>query len=118
MKKILIANRGEIARRVIHTAHAMGIDTVAVYSEPDAQAVHVREATQAFALGGTTSAETYLRVDRLLEAGRATGADAVVHRAGRAARLGHLGHITLGMVQADARRRRDACAGCRTRWAG
>lgn len=77
MKKILIANRGEIARRVIHTAHAMGIETVAVYSEPDAQALHVREATQAFALGGTTSAESYLRVDRLLEAARATGADAV-----------------------------------------
>ena len=45
MKRILIANRGEIARRVIHTANAMGIDTVAVYSEPDAHALHVREAT-------------------------------------------------------------------------
>ena len=77
MKKILIANRGEIARRVIHTAHAMGIETVAVFSEPDAQALHVLEATQAFALGGTTSAESYLRVDRLLEAARATGADAI-----------------------------------------
>ena len=77
MKKILVANRGEIARRVIHTAHAMGIETVAVYSEPDAQALHVREATQAFALGGATSAESYLRVGRLLEAARATGADAV-----------------------------------------
>ena len=68
MKKIVIANRGEIARRVIHTAHAMGIETVAVYSEPDAKALHVREATQAFALGGATSAESYLRVDRLLAA--------------------------------------------------
>ena len=77
MKKILIANRGEIARRVIHTAHAMGLQTVAVYSEPDANALHVREATQAFALGGTTSAQSYLRVDRLLEAARATGADAI-----------------------------------------
>ncbi|MES2361707.1 MAG: biotin carboxylase N-terminal domain-containing protein [Pseudomonadota bacterium] len=77
MKKILIANRGEIARRVIRTAHAMGIETVAVYSEPDTQALHVREATLAFALGGTTSAESYLRVDRLLEAARATGADAI-----------------------------------------
>ena len=77
MKRILIANRGEIARRVIHTAHAMGIETVAVYSEPDAKALHVREATQAFALGGATSAESYLRVDRLLDAARATGADAV-----------------------------------------
>ena len=55
----------------------MGIETVAVYSEPDAQALHVREATQAFALGGATSAESYLRVGRLLEAARATGADTV-----------------------------------------
>ncbi|MDR3452818.1 MAG: biotin carboxylase N-terminal domain-containing protein [Rhodoferax sp.] len=77
MKRILIANRGEIARRVIRTAHAMGIETVAVYAEPDAQALHVREATLAFALGGTTSAESYLRVERLLEAARATGADAI-----------------------------------------
>ena len=77
MKRILIANRGEIARRIIATAHRMGVETVAVYSEPDAEALHVREATTAFALGGRTSAESYLRVDRLLEAARATGADAV-----------------------------------------
>ena len=49
MKKILIANRGEIARRIIHTAKRMGIETVAVYSDPDANALHVREATQAVA---------------------------------------------------------------------
>jgi 3-methylcrotonyl-CoA carboxylase alpha subunit/geranyl-CoA carboxylase alpha subunit len=77
VKRLLIANRGEIARRVIRSAHAMGIDTVAVFSEPDANALHVREATTAFALGGTRSADSYLRVDRLLEAARATGADAV-----------------------------------------
>ncbi|CAN7509781.1 biotin carboxylase N-terminal domain-containing protein [Acidovorax delafieldii] len=77
MKKILIANRGEIARRVIHTAHRMGIETVAVYSDPDANALHVREATQAVALGGEASADTYLRTDKLLAAARATGADAV-----------------------------------------
>ncbi len=77
MKRLLIANRGEIARRVIRTAHAMGIQTVAVFSVPDANALHVREATTAFALGGTSSADSYLRVDRLLEAARATGADAV-----------------------------------------
>ncbi|TXI24029.1 MAG: biotin/lipoyl-binding protein [Ottowia sp.] len=77
MKRILIANRGEVARRVIATAQRMGIETVAVYAEPDADAPHVREATAAWALGGRTSAESYLRVDRLLEAARATGADAV-----------------------------------------
>ena len=77
MKRILIANRGEIARRVIQTAHRMGIETVAVYSDPDADALHVREATQAVALGGAASADTYLRTDKLLSAARATGADAV-----------------------------------------
>ena len=77
MKKILIANRGEITRRIIHTAHRMGIETVAVYSDPDANALHVREATQAVALGGAASADTYLRTDKLLAAARATGADAV-----------------------------------------
>ncbi|QXL83523.1 biotin carboxylase N-terminal domain-containing protein [Comamonas sp. NLF-1-9] len=77
MKKILIANRGEIARRVIATAQQMGIATVAVHSDADARAPHVHEATQAFALGGNTSAESYLRVDKLLAAARATGADAI-----------------------------------------
>ena len=77
MKRLLIANRGEIARRVIRTAQAMGIETVAVHSEADANALHVREATTAFALGGTRSADSYLRVDRLLAAAQATGADAV-----------------------------------------
>lgn len=77
MKRILIANRGEIARRIIHTAHAMGMETVAVYSDPDANAIHVREATTAFALGGCTSADSYLRFDKLLEAARLSGADAI-----------------------------------------
>ncbi len=77
MKKILIANRSEIASRIIHTAHRMGIETVAVYSDPDANALHVREATQAIALGGAASADTYLRTDKLLAAARATCADAV-----------------------------------------
>jgi geranyl-CoA carboxylase alpha subunit len=77
IKKLLIANRGEIARRVIRTAQRMGIETVAVYSDADAQALHVREATCAVALGGNTSAESYLRIDKLIAAARVTGADAV-----------------------------------------
>ena len=77
MKKILIANRGEIARRVIATAQQMGIASVAVHSDADADAPHVREATQSFALGGNTSAESYLRVDKLLAAAKASGADAI-----------------------------------------
>lgn len=77
MKRLLIANRGEIARRIIRTAHAMGIETVAVYSDADAGALHVREAGRACALGGLSSADSYLRVDRLLEAARVSGADAV-----------------------------------------
>ncbi|AOS80533.1 MULTISPECIES: ATP-binding protein [Hydrogenophaga] len=77
MRRLLIANRGEIARRVIRTAHRMGIATVAVHSDPDANALHVREASTAFALGGASSAESYLRIQRLIDAARATGADAL-----------------------------------------
>src|SRR5262245_23647931 len=76
--KILIANRGEIACRVIRTARAMGIRTVAVYSEADADARHVREADEAVAIGPPPSAQSYLAIDRILEAVRSVGADAVV----------------------------------------
>ncbi|MCK9516802.1 MAG: biotin carboxylase N-terminal domain-containing protein [Ottowia sp.] len=77
MKRILIVNRGEIARRIIATAHRMGLQTVAVHSDADANALHVQEATMAYALGGATSADSYLHVDKLLAAVRATGADAI-----------------------------------------
>ncbi|PIT83818.1 carbamoyl-phosphate synthase large subunit [Limnohabitans sp. 15K] len=75
--RLLIANRGEIARRVIRTARHMGIQTVAVYSDADRNALHVHEANTTFALGGTLSADSYLRIDKLLAAAQATGADAV-----------------------------------------
>jgi len=75
--RLLVANRGEIARRVFRTAREMGIATVAVYAEPDRDAPFVREATQAVALGGTTAAETYLSIPKLIEAAERSGADAV-----------------------------------------
>ncbi len=74
---LLIANRGEIARRVMRTARRMGIRTVAVYSEADAEAPHVREADAAVLLGPAPSAESYLRADKILEAAKQTGADAI-----------------------------------------
>jgi propionyl-CoA carboxylase alpha chain len=77
MKRILVANRGEIARRVFRTARAMGIETVAVYSEPDTDAPFVREADISIPLRGATSAETYLDVEQILDAVRRSGADAV-----------------------------------------
>ena len=76
-KKILIANRGEIACRVIKTARRMGIATVAVYSEADRQARHVALADEAVLLGPAPSRESYLRGDKIIEACKATGAEAV-----------------------------------------
>jgi acetyl/propionyl-CoA carboxylase alpha subunit len=74
---LLIANRGEIAARVIRTAHALGIATVAVYSDPDAEAPYVRMADQAVRLPGAAPADTYLRGDLIIAAAAATGAGAV-----------------------------------------
>ncbi|MCK6420873.1 MAG: ATP-grasp domain-containing protein [Aquabacterium sp.] len=75
--KILIANRGEIACRVIRTARALGYRTVAVYSAADALAPHVAQADEAVCIGEPPAAESYLRIDALLDAARRTGADAV-----------------------------------------
>ena len=74
---LLIANRGEIARRIIRTAHEMGIATVAVYADGDANAPFVHEADSAVALSGVSSAETYLDMDKVLAACESAGADAV-----------------------------------------
>ncbi len=76
-KKILIANRGEIACRVMRTAKRMGIATVAVYSEADENALHVRMADEAVPIGPAPSRDSYLRIDRIVAACRKTGAEAV-----------------------------------------
>ena len=76
-RKILIANRGEIACRIIRTAHKMGIATVAVHSDADAGALHVRMADEAVPIGGPAAADSYLRADRLLAAVRDRGAEAL-----------------------------------------
>ena len=75
--KILIANRGEIACRIIRTARKMGIATVAVYSEADAGALHVEMADEAVLIGSAAASESYLKIDAILEAARRTGADAI-----------------------------------------
>lgn len=77
IKKILIANRGEIACRVIRTAKKMGIATVAVYSDADRDAMHVREADEAVHIGPAPSSQSYIVIDKILDAIRQTGADAV-----------------------------------------
>ncbi len=77
LKKILIANRGEIACRIIRTARRLGIATVAVYSDADREALHVAAADEAVHIGPSPSTESYLRIDRIIAAARATGAEAI-----------------------------------------
>jgi len=77
MKKILIANRGEIALRVMRTAKQMGIKTVAVYSDVDRNAPHVKFADEAVHLGGNASSESYLVIDKIINAAKSTGTDGI-----------------------------------------
>ena len=76
-KRILIANRGEIACRIIKTARRMGIETVAVYSEADRDALHVEMADEAVLIGPPAAAESYLVIEKVIDACRKTGAQAV-----------------------------------------
>ncbi|HWB96247.1 MAG TPA: biotin carboxylase N-terminal domain-containing protein, partial [Bryobacteraceae bacterium] len=76
-RKVLIANRGEIAVRVMRTLREMGIASVAVYSDADRTSLHVRMADEAEYVGPSPSAESYLRIDRILEAARKHGAEAI-----------------------------------------
>jgi 3-methylcrotonyl-CoA carboxylase alpha subunit len=77
LRKILIANRGEIACRIIRTARRLGVATVAVYSDADREALHAAAADEAVHIGPSPSTESYLRIDRIIAAAKATGADAI-----------------------------------------
>ena len=77
IKSLLIANRGEIACRIIKTAKRLGIRTVAVYSEADANALHVRMADEAFLLGPAPASDSYLRAGRILSVAKEAGVDAI-----------------------------------------
>ena len=76
-KKILIANRGEIARRIIRTSHSLGIDTVAIYSEADKESLFVKDATESVFIGEAQAKKSYLNIEKVIQAAKDTGADAI-----------------------------------------
>lgn len=76
-KKILIANRGEIARRIIRTSHSLGIDTVAIYSEADKESLFVKDATESVFIGEAQAKKSYLNIEKVIQAAKNTGADAI-----------------------------------------
>jgi propionyl-CoA carboxylase alpha chain len=76
-KKILIANRGEIACRIIKTARKLGIKTVSVCSDPDVNAPHVNMADEHYNIGGNTSTESYLKIEKIIQVMKTSGAEAV-----------------------------------------
>ena len=77
MKRVLIANRGEIALRVIRACRDHGIESVAIYAEEDRDALHVKSADFAFSLNGITATQTYLDISKIIAAAKSSGADAV-----------------------------------------
>ena len=103
MKKLLIANRGEIACRIGRAAHGLELKTVAVYSDADSNSLHVAEADEAVHIGPAPAAQSYLRADAILEAAAATGADAIhpgygflAESAAFAKRVGDAGLVWIG----------------------
>ena len=98
MKKILIANRGEIALRIMRTCREMGIQTVAVFSEADRNALFVQYADEAFCIGPPASSESYLRIDKIIEVAKKTNSDGVHPGYGSADVLSHSIRLLLSYV--------------------